>query len=208
MYCRPTFLLFLSFKYGSFFTNYISKKNYVTYPIKGTTLYRNWATILADPSSTTFWLLFRFFIICCIWDDISIIFFLVSLGGVRLSPLGTSATVSLLYQPRMIDDNDYGAVGGMRIGRGNRSTRRKPAPVPLCPLQIPHDLTWDRTRAAEVGNQRLTAWAMAGPEIILSTNSHTRHIKLLEHNKVLIVHDSVSKQNGLYLSIRNTAPLP
>jgi hypothetical protein len=78
-------------------------------------------------------------------------FSLVSLGGVKLSPLGTSATVGLLYQPRMIDDDDYGAVGGMRIGRGNRSTRRKPAPLPLCPLQIPHDLTWDRTRPAAVG---------------------------------------------------------
>jgi hypothetical protein len=31
----------------------------------------------------------------------------------------------LLYQPRMIDD-DYGAVGGMRIGRGNRCTWRIP----------------------------------------------------------------------------------
>jgi hypothetical protein len=59
---------------------------------------------------------------------------------VRLSPLGTSATVGLLYQPRMIEDDDYGAVGGIRIGRGNRSTRRKPAPVPLCPPQVPHDL--------------------------------------------------------------------
>jgi hypothetical protein len=68
-----------------------------------------------------------------------------------------SATVGLLYQPRMIDDYDYGAVGGMRIDRGNRSTRRKPAPVPLCPPQIPHDLTWDRTRAAAVRSQRLTA---------------------------------------------------
>jgi hypothetical protein len=84
-------------------------------------------------------------------------FFLNSLGGVRLNPLGTSATVCLLYQPRMIDVDDYGAVGGMRIGRGNRRTRRKPAPVPLCPPQIPHDLTWDRIRAAVVGNQRLTA---------------------------------------------------
>jgi hypothetical protein len=92
----------------------------------------------------------------------SLVFCLVSLGGVRLSPLGTSATVGLLYQPRMIDD-DYGAVGGMRIGRGNRSTRRKPAPVPLCPPQIPHDLTWDRTRTAAVGSQRLTAWAMPRP---------------------------------------------
>jgi hypothetical protein len=25
----------------------------------------------------------------------------------------------------------------MMIGRGNRSTRRKPAPVPLCPAQTP-----------------------------------------------------------------------
>jgi hypothetical protein len=45
----------------------------------------------------------------------------------------------------------------------NRSTRRKPAPLPLCPPQIPHDLTWYRTRAIAVGSQRLTAWAMARP---------------------------------------------
>jgi hypothetical protein len=54
---------------------------------------------------------------------------------VRLSPLGTSAT-------------------------GNRSTRRKPAPVPLCPPQIPHDLTWARTRAAADRSRRLTDWAV------------------------------------------------
>jgi hypothetical protein len=61
----------------------------------------------------------------------------------------------------MIDDDECGAVGGLRIGRRNRSTRRKPAPVPLCPPQIPHDLTWARTRAAAMGSRRLTAWAMA-----------------------------------------------
>jgi hypothetical protein len=33
--------------------------------------------------------------------------------------------------------NESGAVGGMRSCRGNGSTRRKPAPVPLCPPQIP-----------------------------------------------------------------------
>jgi hypothetical protein len=65
---------------------------------------------------------------------------LPSLGEVRLSPLGTSATVGLLYQTRMIDDDDYGSVGGMRIGRGNRSSRRKPAPVLLCPPQIPPEI--------------------------------------------------------------------
>jgi hypothetical protein len=33
----------------------------------------------------------------------------------------------------------------------------KPATVPLCPPQIPHNLIRDRTRAAAVGSQRLTA---------------------------------------------------
>jgi hypothetical protein len=37
-------------------------------------------------------------------------------------------------------DDECGAVDGMRIGKGNRSTRRKPAPASLCPPQIPHDL--------------------------------------------------------------------
>jgi hypothetical protein len=63
--------------------------------------------------------------------------------------------------PQMIDDDDCGAVSWMRINRGKRSTRRKPAPIPLCLTQIPHDLTRARTRAAGVGNQRLIAWAMA-----------------------------------------------
>jgi hypothetical protein len=45
----------------------------------------------------------------------------------------------------MTDDDECGAIGGM-LGRGNRSARREPAAVPLCPPQIPHDLTWTRTR--------------------------------------------------------------
>jgi hypothetical protein len=64
----------------------------------------------------------------------------------------------------MTDDDECGAVGGMRIGRGNLSTRRKPALVPLCPPQIPHDLARARTRATAVGNRQLTASAMARPE--------------------------------------------
>jgi hypothetical protein len=40
---------------------------------------------------------------------------------------GSAATTGLLYQPRMIGDGDCGEIGGMKIGRGNRSTRRKPA---------------------------------------------------------------------------------
>jgi hypothetical protein len=84
----------------------------------------------------------------------SLVFFGVGWDWVHLvrRPL-----IGLLYQPRMIDE--YGAVCGMKIGRGNRSSRRKPAPVALCPPQISHHLTWDRTR-------RLTAWAMARPLLL------------------------------------------
>jgi hypothetical protein len=67
----------------------------------------------------------------------------------------------LLYQPRMMDDK-CGSVDGM-IYRRNRNTRRKPASVPLCPTQIPHDLTYARTRAAAVRIWRLPAWAMPRP---------------------------------------------
>jgi hypothetical protein len=70
----------------------------------------------------------------------------IIISRVRLSPLGTAATTGLLYQPQMIDDGGCGAIGGMKIGRGNRSTRRKPASMPLCPPQIPHDLTRAQTR--------------------------------------------------------------
>jgi hypothetical protein len=39
------------------------------------------------------------------------LFFYIILSGVRLSPLGTAAITSLLYQPQKIDDGDCGAVG-------------------------------------------------------------------------------------------------
>jgi hypothetical protein len=64
-------------------------------------------------------------------------------GGTK--SLGTAATFGLLYKPQTIDEGDCGAIGEMKIGRGNRSTRRKPAPAPLCPPQIPHDQTRART---------------------------------------------------------------
>jgi hypothetical protein len=71
-----------------------------------------------------------------------------------LGPLGTVATSGLLYQPQMIGEGDCGAVGGVNIGRGNRSTWRKPAPAPLCRPQIPLNQTRDRTLAAAMGTDR------------------------------------------------------
>jgi hypothetical protein len=73
-------------------------------------------------------------------------------GGVQLGPLGKSATNwPIVPAPGDYEDGEFGAV---IIGRGNRSTRRKPVPMPLYPPQIPRDLTWARTA---VGNQQLTA---------------------------------------------------
>jgi hypothetical protein len=80
-----------------------------------------------------------------------VIIIIIIISGVGLSPLGTAATSDLLYKPQMIYEGDCGAIGVMKIGRGNRSTQRKPAPAPFCPPQIPHDQTRPRTRAVAVG---------------------------------------------------------
>jgi hypothetical protein len=74
-------------------------------------------------------------------------------GGVQLCPLDTAATNRPIVPAT--GDYDDGEIGGM-IGRGNRSTRRKPALVSLCPPQTPHAAR-TRTRAAAVGSQHLTA---------------------------------------------------
>jgi hypothetical protein len=74
--------------------------------------------------------------------------------GVQFRPLSTAATIRpIVPTPRDYDDGD---IGGMIIGTGNQSTRRNLAPVPLYPPQTPHAARM-RTRAAEVGSQRLTA---------------------------------------------------
>jgi hypothetical protein len=80
-------------------------------------------------------------------------FFIIIVGGrVQLGPLVTAATNRLIV-PAPSDCD--GEIGGMMIGRGNRSTRKKPAPVPLCPPQTPHAAR-TRTRADAVGSKRLT----------------------------------------------------
>jgi hypothetical protein len=67
----------------------------------------------------------------------------------KLGPLGTSAIYwPIVPAPGNCEDGEF---GGIKIGRGNRSTRRKPAPAPLCPPQILLDQTRARTRAAAVG---------------------------------------------------------
>jgi hypothetical protein len=58
----------------------------------------------------------------------------------KLGPLGTSATYwPIVPAPVNCVDGEFGGMNG----RGNRSTRRKPAPTPLRPPQIPLDQTLD-----------------------------------------------------------------
>jgi hypothetical protein len=97
------------------------------------------------------------------------LFFLIRLmgGGVQLGPLGTAAT----DWPIVPVPGDCGAIGGMKIGRGNRSTRRNPVPASLCPPQIPLDQTRDRTRATAVGRQRLSCSAYSSTQNMEATVS-------------------------------------
>jgi hypothetical protein len=96
------------------------------------------------------WFIFR----SCGFDLIGIVG-----GGVQLGPLDTAATNRPIVPAP--GDYDNGETGRMS-GRGNRSTRRKPAPVSLCPPQTPLAAR-TRTRTAAVGSQRLTASATARP---------------------------------------------
>jgi hypothetical protein len=63
----------------------------------------------------------------------------------------------------MINEDDCEAIGGIKIGRGNRSTRRN---LPQRHF-VHHKSHMTRPglepRAAAMGSQRLTAWAMARP---------------------------------------------
>jgi hypothetical protein len=73
---------------------------------------------------------------------------------VKLSPRGTSATLFLLYQPRMI----VLMIMKQRMEWAVRETEVL-GEVQLSPPQI-HDLTRDRNRAFAVGSQLQAAWDM------------------------------------------------
>jgi hypothetical protein len=133
------------------------------------------------------------------WHVLSL-FFLICIVGVesKLGPLGTSAIYSpIVPAPGDCEDEEF---DGM-TGRGNRSNRRKPAPAPLCPPQIPLDQTRGRTLAAAVGSQRLTASAMAQPVLSLSFQYTPKHFVF----KTISTNDLPSKRET---STRNCKDTP
>jgi hypothetical protein len=86
-------------------------------------------------------------------------------GGVQLGPPGTSATNWPIVH--VACDYEDGEFGGMMIGRGNQSTRRKPAPVPLCQPQIPHNMV-----KVKVKVKISLLQAVEAPRVARSRGSH------------------------------------
>jgi hypothetical protein len=98
----------------------------------------------------------------CVSGIRELLFFLIRIVGGWVQT-GSTQRVGHFWPfdlPRVLEDGKFGA---MKIGRGNLNTRRKPAPAPLCPPQIPRDQIRAWTWAAVVGSQQLTAWAVARP---------------------------------------------
>jgi hypothetical protein len=105
----------------------------------------------------------------------------------------------------MVDDDECEAVSGMKIGRENRSTWRKPGPVPLCSRQIPHDLG---------SNPGLCCGKLATNRLIYGTAMNLylrtfkkRTIRIYEHCTVKLTSINLTihflKKNKLNLRIFN-----
>jgi hypothetical protein len=75
--------------------------------------------------------------------------------------------------------DEYGTFGGKIIGRRNRNTRLKPAPVSFCPSDILYDLTWDLTEATSLGSP----WSY----LHLIEYRHPSHRELFEIISLLVV---------------------
>jgi hypothetical protein len=97
-------------------------------------------------------------------------------GGVQLGPLGTAATHRPIVSA--LGDYDDGEIGGM-IGRGNRCTRSKPAPVPLCPPQNPPDAN-PGCRGGKPASNRLSYG---------TANSHFLYLLIFKFHDHLILLD-------------------
>jgi hypothetical protein len=68
-----------------------------------------------------------------------------------MGPFSTTATNRPVVPA--LGNHDDGEIGGMMIGRGNRSTRKKPAQCCFVHHK-PHMPAGTRTRAAAVGSQK------------------------------------------------------
>jgi hypothetical protein len=90
-----------------------------------------------------------------LWEHV---IFVICWDGVELGPLVVRPLIGLLYHPWVVVMMMMTKQSAERMtGTTKRSIRRNPAPVSLCPPQIPTDLTRDRTRPTAMGSRQLTA---------------------------------------------------
>jgi hypothetical protein len=108
------------------------------------------------------------------------------------------------YWPIVPVHGDCGAVGGMRIGRGNRSTRRKFAPTPLCSPQIPHEQARAQTRVAALGK---IPTILASGNIVYGLNIYFIYF-FSNHLKPISIASAVGmvKLNSVTLVLKQTIP--
>jgi hypothetical protein len=95
----------------------------------------------------------------------------------------TVCTETTASDDRMI--NKCGAAGRMRICRRKQGTLRKPVPLPLCPPQISHGLTWKWMWASMVGSWHLTV--LESYYILFSTYDGTQNC----HNEDPVEHEGL-----------------
>jgi hypothetical protein len=100
-----------------------------------------WNSVKKDGRMTFRWILGNFFFLWLYSPILGLGRLHGTFISFQLLDVGQSAVlIGQVTRPLLTAPGDYddGEVGGMNgFGRGNRSTRRKPAPTPLCPAQIP-----------------------------------------------------------------------
>jgi hypothetical protein len=101
-------------------------------------------------------------LILTVWFKlINFVFFFFGRCGGCSTQAWTTTYVSILRIPQMIWV--WRAMVEWYIDGKTEELGGKPVPVPLCPPQISHRLTWVRTWASAVRGWWLTTWAMVRP---------------------------------------------
>jgi hypothetical protein len=98
--------------------------------------------------------------------------------------------------------NGYGALLEWYWQGKSEVLGRKPAPLPLCPLHIPHELSWRWSNVSAVINQLLTDWAMAWPVLSqLGYEEGVRGVEVLRHTFLTLTLDGALMSGGLRNSV-------
>jgi hypothetical protein len=88
-------------------------------------------------------------------------------------------------------NNEYGAIYVMRIGRRNRSTRRKPTPFSFCVQEISPQLPTTAARVRSEANNpafvvdKVAIRGLSNSTSVFPANSHSTNFSTLINNPVI-----------------------